>query len=176
MKEKLMLAPISRFRNTKNYMYGSVAVVAGFTGVMALLISITPLRVINTPFASIAETNVKQKEASAPASSSDQTNASASTDTAVTSKPATGNSAATWPMPSTPTTTTPPAVTIPTVPTIPTEPIVPTVPVEPDPTPDPTPEPTPEPTPDPVLPIEIPIPVLPLPIIENLEVSATLSI
>jgi len=130
-----MLTPVSRFQFNKTYLYGSAAFVAGFAGVMALLVHYGPVKIAESNVSNVAGTQVANKETTdAPVAASVE-----ETDTA------TSSSASTYVAPvATPPATEAPAAETPTV-TTPTEP-----------TPEPTPEPVPDPLPDPTLPPVIP--------------------
>lgn len=78
-----MLTPVSRYRYNDLYLYGSAAFVAGFAGILVLLINFAPVRVANVSLSNASYTHPANKDITATAPQPQQT--TADTDTAPTS-------------------------------------------------------------------------------------------
>jgi|GEM_PF-3872631 len=141
-----MLAPVSRYRYTKTYMYGSIAFVAGFAAVMALLVHFAPLHVMDANVANLTSPKTAEQKDSATKNAASEGTATAETPTNSPVKALNMATTPTIPTASstgtssgdTPATDTGNAPADPTTPAEPTDPTDPTDPTEPEQPADPT--------------------------------------
>ena len=166
-----MIMHVPRFQFNKTYLYGGAAFLAGFAGIMTLLVHFAPVRVDQANVVNKTDTQVVKKPSSdnSAATQTDQSNTTTTPSSGIDTSMMSVNTAPSATGASTDTSTDPttPAQTDPT--TDPTAPTEPTTPTDPDPTPDPTPNPTPDPITD-------PSPILPLPLLDTTSVDLSVEL